>query len=750
MKKIFTLLAITLFCSYSYATPSWMGNQSYIQSSYSQDVTFTVWQNDDYTGLQCEVYVSTDNGANWNNYQMSYSGSNAGNSVWEITQPLHSSATCLCYFHGYDSDGYSYLLNNSGSNYSFKVNPTTASDGNWSDGATWCDGTVPSSTSAKYVIAHNVAADQAVTVGSAVINSGKTLTINTFKNFSANGAITVDGSLIVNGDFTFSSGVINGNNVTVNGNVHIMGGYFSGSPTYGNSSMLYYATHGSYSRSDEWTSAASGAGCPHNVQVTFSTTLNMGSSAALCTGFLAVYAGSTINAPTNNLTVQGDLDIYGLFNVGVGAKVTVNGIIDNHVGKAGLVVKADAGGFGSLIEHSGAKATVQSYFSGSRWHFISAPVAGAVSGLFFGKYLMAFNESSNTYTDIVSVTEPLTPGVGFALWGDEGGFTISDTGNLNHGTISRSLTRTTTGDNSGWNLVGNPYPSVIDWDAASGWTKTNLNGPIYIEDAGGWATYIKGSGTNTGTQYIAPGQGFFVNVENVGTGTLGMDDNVRVHNTTSFYKSFEVNNFVRLQVSGNGYTDEAIVRFLPEATNGFDSQLDARKLFGYIDESAQIFTGSGDPIVINSLVPETKSIPLGIRAMTSGTYTISASELVNVPVVTLEDLKTGIYTDLVAGPYTFNFESGEDEMRFMLYFGTISVPETGTEVTNIYSLDKAVYIDLSKQGKGDVFIYNLAGQLVENKPSASGLVNISLNTTGIYVVKVVTGNTTLTKKVWVR
>jgi len=748
MKKFFTLLTIILFCSYSYATPSWMGNQSYIQSSSSQDVTFTVWQDDYYAGLQCEVYVSTDNGANWNTYQMSYSGSNAGNSVWEITQPLHSSATCLCYFHGYDSDGYSYLLNNSGNNYSFKVNPTTASDGNWSDGATWCDGTVPSSTTAMFVIAHDVAVNENVTVGSAVINSGKNLTVNSTKVLINNGSFTVSGEMTINGDFKSSSTVYQAGNITVNGNLHLWpGGSVSGSPVYSASSTLYYLA--SVTRGDEWTSATTGAGCPHNVQLGINITLNMGASAALCSGSLNIMPGATVNTPTNQFTIEGDLNLYGHINIGVGSRVTVNGTLHNTYGASGLVIKANASGFGSLIEHSGAAATVESYFSGSKWHFISAPVASAVSGLFFGKYLMEFNESSNTYTDIVSVTEPLTPGVGFALWGGSG-FGVSYSGNLNHGTISCSLTRTTTGVNSGWNLVGNPYPSVIDWDAASGWTKDNLNGPIYIEDAGGWATYIKGSGTNTGTQYIAPGQGFFVNVEDVGNGTLGMDDNVRVHNTTSFYKSFEVNNFVRLQVSGNGYTDEAIVRFLPEATNGFDSQLDARKLFGYIDESAQIFTGSGDPIVINSLVPETNSIPLGIRALTSGTYTISASELVNVPVVTLEDLKTGIYTDLVAGPYTFNFESGEDEMRFMLYFGTTSVPETGTEVTNIYSLDQTVYVDLSKQEKGDVFIYNLAGQLVQYKPSASGLVNIGLNTTGIYVVKVVTGNTTLTKKVWVR
>ena len=39
----------------------------------------------------------------------------------------------------------------------------------------------------------------------------------------------------------------------------------------------------------------------------------------------------------------------------------------------------------------------------------------------------------------------------------------------------------------GFNLVGNPYPSAIDWDAASGWTKTNIDNAVY---------YFKASATD--------------------------------------------------------------------------------------------------------------------------------------------------------------------------------------------------------------------------------------------------------------
>lgn len=431
-------------------------------------------------------------------------------------------------------------------------------------------------------------------------------------------------------------------------------------------------------------------------------------------------------------------------------RLTVNGIITNNAGTAGLVIKSDASGSGSIIESSGADATVESYISGNRWHFISAPVSGAVSGMFTGKYLQNFTESTNAYADITSTTEPLTPMKGFALWGDAAGFITSYTGPLNTGAISIGLTRTSTGFNSGWNLVGNPYASSIDWDAATGWTKTNLNGPIYIERAGGWATYTTGAGTNGGTKFIAPGQGFFVNVGTVGTGTLGMNNSVRLHRNTTFFKNTNADNLARFEVSGNGYTDEAVVRFMPEATAEFDGQYDAYKLFGYVDESAQIYTLGSEPMTINSLLPETSEVPLGIHAATSGSYTIAATELVDVPVVTLEDTKTGIFTDLVAGSYTFNFETGENEVRFMLHFGTtgISDPEKAVNTT-IYSYKQTIFIDLKDQSKGDIFIYNAAGQLVSTQKASQGMNEVKLQNTGIYMVKVITAKSTIVKKAWI-
>ncbi len=68
----------------------------------------------------------------------------------------------------------------------------------------------------------------------------------------------------------------------------------------------------------------------------------------------------------------------------------------------------------------------------------------------------------------------------------------------------------------GWNLVGNPTPSTIDWNASSGWTKTNMDASIYIWDpndtSGGYKTW-NGTTGNLGSGLIAPFQAFWVKAD---------------------------------------------------------------------------------------------------------------------------------------------------------------------------------------------------------------------------------------------
>lgn len=450
-------------------------------------------------------------------------------------------------------------------------------------------------------------------------------------------------------------------------------------------------------------------------------------------------------AVCNNLTLQ----LNSVLTIETGKALTVNGSITNLGGNSSLVLNSGA----SLIDNSGVSATVKRLIGADEWHFISPPVSNAMSAQLTGRYLQKFDESTYSYSDIISLTENLTPLRGYALWGDNS-FTASLSGTLNEGSISIPVTRNNllqVPKYPGWNLVGNPYPSSVDWNEAAGWTKTNVNATLYIHvNATTWATYNSTTGaTNNGSSYIPPFQGFFVEVSTAGS--LGINNSARTHLSNQFFKSpgEVIPNLLRMQVSGNGYKDEATVVFLPEATPGFDGEYDAHKLYGDVPEAAQIYTMGNKELAVNAL-PEVAIIPLGIRAGTNSTLTLSATEINNLGKVTLEDIQTGIFTDIVTNSYTYNHVAGTNELRFRLHFGPLSKPETDTPTAHIYSYYKTVYVNFSEGQNCDIYIYTLAGQQLASRLSTAGINEFHIEQTGIYLVKVLTMEGVLVRKVYIQ
>jgi hypothetical protein len=456
--------------------------------------------------------------------------------------------------------------------------------------------------------------------------------------------------------------------------------------------------------------------------------------------FILISQSAANPATMGNLKIEDDASL----TIEPLSYLTVSGTLTNAFGNDGLIVKSG----GSLIQNTaGVPATVERAITAGEWHLISAPVSNAVSSMFTGYYLQKHTESTNVYNDIIPANVPLTPMQGFALFGDAGLPTAIYSGTLDNGV--ESISTTYSGAGKGWNLVGNPYSSSIDWNAASGWMKTNVNGSVYFHvNNATWATWNGAIGTNGGSRYIASGQGFFV--EATANGVLGMNNSVKVHNAATFFKNSgeAVNNMIRLEVSGNGYADEAVVWFRPEATAAFDGEYDAHKLYGDVAGAAQIYSLGVFPLAINVL-PETPAVPVGIHAGTGGTYTIAATEINDFTDVSLEDTKTGIFTNMMNDSYTFNFVPGENELRFVLHFGPLPVKEKENPVTNIYSYQKTVYIDLKEQTKGEAYIYTVSGQLIATASATKGINKIILTTTGVYVVKLVTDKTMVVKKVWI-
>jgi hypothetical protein len=449
-------------------------------------------------------------------------------------------------------------------------------------------------------------------------------------------------------------------------------------------------------------------------------------------------ATSTINSGNyNNVSVLpgGNLIIES------GKGITVNGTLTNNAGNAGLVIESG----GSLIENNGVAATVKRDISNSTWHLISVPNHNTKASTFMDDYLQTWSESTPGWTDITEPETSLLPGIGYGLWSVSGTTESVFSGALNTGTYTIPVTKSgASASNNGANLLGNPYPCFINWaDLDNTWSAVYYwNGSAYVS----WNNNI-----GAGSQYIPPMQGFFIIAPSSGNFVLANTN--KAHSVPNYYKSASAlsSNTLVLATMGESYSDKLFINFNPEASNDYDLLYDAYKILAYTPGQSELYSYNGDKKMSIDVRPEREVIQLGFRNDQSGTYQIGMSDFADINVAYIEDTKTKTYHDLFTGPYSFDYTAGESEQRLLLHFGTTSVPDDQSILnTNIYSYQQTVYVNFNENINGNIYIYNLAGQLVTAKESASGSVRIGLSSTGVYMVKVVTQKETLTQKVVIR
>lgn len=463
--------------------------------------------------------------------------------------------------------------------------------------------------------------------------------------------------------------------------------------------------------------------------------------------------------------------------VGPNAKLDITGTITNNAGVDGIVIQSTAAGTGSLL-HSTAlvNGTIQRYTTGSKdpllkmYHCVSVPLDesnNSLSGLFYHSYLLYFDEITNTWIGMGAPTEtPLDERKGYIIY-----FVFNtDTtyqfpGLMKAGSFTPLVTShvTVPTDNiHGWNLVPNPYPSAIDWNAASGWTKTGIDNSLYIWNPalGTYAEYVGGSATNGGSRYIQVGQSFFIHA-NTTSPSFNMNNSVRLHNSTAFLKNTSDSpaNELRLSIENNkGLTDEIIVKFNEYATNEFDNEWDAYDLPG-LDEVPDLSTvlSDGLNLSINTLpfIFGTSVLPIHLSEKTDGQMHFSASgfeSFVTIPQIYLVD---NLLQRTIKLPeqseYTFTFEQGQED-RFQLVFTDVtsySDPEHN-DWTIYKSFNKINMIIPEIDGfSALVSVYDITGRILSDATiNFYGMSQIDApKQSGVYIVKIVSGKQVYSRKI---
>ena len=239
--------------------------------------------------------------------------------------------------------------------------------------------------------------------------------------------------------------------------------------------------------------------------------------------------------------------------------------------------------------------------------------------------------------------------------------TLSALGTLNQGSVtvkewftplSSNLSFTPASPSSikGYNLVGNPYASSIDWETYQTTTTTSgIYGPSlsptiyeYNPLTHNYDTYQKGgSYTNNGSRTIASGQGFFV-VATCSCAQLVFNESAKVNTQNTGLNLFmgkpDNNNansqYLRLQMAKDSInTDDILISFNKSVKAEFDEIADAPYKNGTGKVSLSSFSSDHIALAINvrPLPKKSDMIGLNINATADGIYALNMKQLVGVP-----------------------------------------------------------------------------------------------------------------------
>lgn len=382
-------------------------------------------------------------------------------------------------------------------------------------------------------------------------------------------------------------------------------------------------------------------------------------------------------------------------------------------------------------------------------------------------YLIRIGNNHVPYVDGSSVP---------AIW--EGSFV----GTPNNGTINVPVS--TAGN--GYNLIGNPYPSVISAEDFISNNEDNIDGTIYFwrrrnnvagtGDTGSfYATYTSLGGTSTSEAsdssdapngFIQVGQGFLVKAKPAAT-------NVVFENALRQFEEFDDQFFRNSSTAGTeiekhriwleltnsaGVYSQLLVGYAEGATDGLDNRFDGE----YIKDSEVALTSllnNKEYAIQAKALPFSNedSIPLGFKVEVEGQYTISLKDFDGLfegnQSIYLYDSLTQTSHDLKESPYVFVADSGVKNDRFELRFTneTLGLNDTfnANEVV-VFAKGNTISVESGSINLKSITIFDIQGRKlyeISNVNSSSSTIESIKRTNQVLVIQVTDDqNNTVSKK----
>lgn len=387
-----------------------------------------------------------------------------------------------------------------------------------------------------------------------------------------------------------------------------------------------------------------------------SSNINIGGSApAAMSLFIDPTTNGVSNAANNltynrigaTITLSDSLHVRGVITPTAGTLNTNNRLIlvSNSAGTARILQ-----GTGTYITGNVRAERFIPQAADRAWRFLSSPVSGATlqhwqgemfvtgpgTGTVVGtinsngfdathnnaQTVFSYTESvsgnkNNGWTGATNITNNLVVGRGYRAFvrGDRtdtsrisrntttpaNDVTLDVVGEVNRGNISMPVSFTSTSilDDDGWNLVGNPYPCPIDWnafhgngrllDTINGTDYTNIESSIWVFNplTGNYRFYnaVAGAGTLV-DGIIGVGQAFWVKASGPSP-SMTMRENYKSASAPSEWFKTTPNSLFMVQMARTAteISDEVLVKFMNGASTNYD-RFDVLKMPGTVTISA--------------------------------------------------------------------------------------------------------------------------------------------------------------------
>lgn len=296
----------------------------------------------------------------------------------------------------------------------------------------------------------------------------------------------------------------------------------------------------------------------------------------------------------------------------------------------------------------------------------------------------------------------------------------------------------------GWNLIANPYPCYYDWERQS--IPQSLGSAIYRFDGTNYTSYIQGAGS--GSRYLEPGEGFFVQLNsNTNTSLIfapGLRDPKKLGGSNKSSTGF---NGIKIRAISKTTKrqDEVYIGFDHSASLNFDAHLDAWKLMN-LGESPNLFCQMNDgKLSVNrfSMLSKSAVIPLSFHQALDGDSIQLKVDLQNLDLklkIFIEDLKTKRFLEFTESGYRFLHDLNFSQDRFRLHFEKINLTnDNGNENLDQWFISQDEYglnIHHNRPRDQRVNIYDLQGQRISSKKIQTKETLINIAKKGVYLIQI--------------